>query len=113
MDKNLIYRCLYLHYTEGLKLSEVSNEGGLTKRVIRAIVNGLRDPEVTTDYYEDRKTADYSREYPKPEYKKLSKIDYAMLESRYISLICGDVATPKDIRSYLRMILSLSKLRNC
>ncbi|MEC2400919.1 hypothetical protein ABES35_08460 [Bacillus subtilis] len=101
MDKNLVYRSLYLHYIKGLNLSEVSAETGLTKRVIKAIVSEVREPEVANDYFKDRKTGDYSREYPKPQYKKLNKIDYSMLESRYISLISNDRATIKDIKSYL------------
>lgn len=101
MDKNLVYRSLYLHYTEGLNLSEVSAETGLTKRVIKAIVKEVREPEVANDYFKDRKAGDYSREYPKPEYRKLGQIDLAMLENRYISLIIGDVATIKEIKSYM------------
>jgi len=101
MDKNLTYRSLYLHFVEGLKLSEVSNETGLRANVVRAITQGVREPEVANDFFNDRKAGDFSREYPQPKYNKLGKIDYAMLESRYISLINNDMATIKDISSYL------------
>jgi hypothetical protein len=101
MDKNLAYRSLHLHYVKGLSISEVSAETGLRTRTVNSIVKGVKMPEVATDFFEDRKAGDLSREYPKPEYTKLSKIDFALLESRYISLIVNDVSTVEEIGSYL------------
>jgi hypothetical protein len=100
MDKNLIYRSLYLHYVKGLKQSEVSEAVGLTERKIRAIVEGVIEPEVATDFFEDRKTGGYSRTYPEPVYKKLSKLDYVYLQQRYMTYISSGQSI-KLIRSYL------------
>jgi hypothetical protein len=101
MDKNLVYRSLYLHFVKGLKINEVSNEVGLRASVIRGILQGVREPEVAKDFFEDRKTGDFCRTYPEPKYKKLTKIDYAMLEQRYLLNILHDVASVDDIKSYL------------
>lgn len=100
MDKNLVYKSLYLHYVKGLKQSEVSEAVGLTERKIRAIVEGVLEPEVATDFFEDRKTGDYSRTYPEPVYTKLSKLDYAYLQQRYMTYISNGQSF-KLIRSYL------------
>lgn len=101
MDKNLAYRSLCLHYVKGLKINGVSNEVGLRPSVVRGILQGVREPEVAKDFFEDRKTGDFSRTYPEPKYKKLTKIDYAMLEQRYLLNILHDAASVDDIKSYL------------
>ncbi|WKA60293.1 hypothetical protein QWY16_09370 [Planococcus shenhongbingii] len=100
MDKNLIYRSLHLHYVKGLKLSEVSDTVGFTERKIRAIIEGTLEPEVATDFFEDRKIGKYSRTYSEPVYKKLSKLDYAYLQQKYMSSISSGQSI-KLIRSYL------------
>jgi len=100
MDKNLIYRSLYLHFVKGLKQTEVSEAVGFTERKIRDITEGILEPEVATDFFEDRKTGDYSRTYPEPVYKKLSKLDYAYLQQRYMTYIINGQSI-KLIKSYL------------
>jgi hypothetical protein len=101
MDKNLAYRSLFLHFVKGLKINEVSNEIGLRPSVVRGILQGVREPEVAKDFFEDRKTGDFNRSYPEPKYKKLTKIDYAMLEQRYLLNILHDAASVDDIKSYM------------
>lgn len=101
MDKNIAYRSLYLYHVKGLKLSEVATETGFRVNIVRSLVEGVKIPDVANDFFEDRKTGTFERSYPAPEYKKLGKIDYAMLESRYISLIVNEVATVQEIGSYL------------
>lgn len=121
MDKNLAYRSLYLHYIKGLKLSEVTAETGLRINTVRSIIKGVREPEVANDFFSDRKTGDFGRTYEPPTYNKLNKIDYAMLEGRYTSLIISEIATLNDISSYLlegevepkqaqKMLMTLTKL---
>lgn len=100
MIKNIAYRSLHLHYVKGLNINEVSALTGLRATTVRSIVGGVKMPEVAVDFFEDRKTGDFSRTY-ETETKKLSQIDYSMLESRYISLIASERATVEDINSYL------------
>ncbi|MGF6947544.1 hypothetical protein QF028_000037 [Neobacillus sp. B4I6] len=101
MDKNLAYSSLYLYHAKELKLSEVSARVGLNERVIRAIVKGVRMPEVCNDFFADRKSGDYNRTYPKPEYNKMSKADYIALESRYMSIVYKGLVSLNEVRSYL------------
>lgn len=101
MDRNIVYRSLYLHYVKGLKLSEVSDETGLRVSVIRSIVEGIKMPEVAVDFFEDRKKGTFERTYETPEYKKLNHIEFRMLENKYTSYIASETVTLKDISSFL------------
>jgi len=101
MDKNTVYKSLYLHYVEGKKLREVSQETGLVTRVVLAILKGLRMPEVANDFFTDRKTGDYSRSYPEPDYKVLDALEYAQLEQRYMSILYTDKVDFFEVSSYL------------
>ncbi|MDG5789667.1 hypothetical protein QA612_19605 [Evansella sp. AB-P1] len=101
MDKNIVYKSLYLHYVKGLVLTEVSDETGLSKRIVRDILAGEREPEVATDFFKDRKAGgDFTREYPEPVYYKLNKLDYAQARDRYMIKI-EQGKNIKEIRSYL------------
>ncbi|WHY84695.1 hypothetical protein QNH39_18850 [Neobacillus novalis] len=101
MDKNLVYRCLKLHFADMKNIAQISEQTGLRKNVVLAILKGIREPKVATDFFTDRKAGDFSRTYPLPEYNKLSLADYIALEQRYMSLIYSGKATVNDVKSYL------------
>lgn len=123
MDKNIVYRCLYLYYVKGLSLSQVSDEVGLRMSVVRSITEGVRMADVAVDFFEDRKKGTFDRVYPAPKYNKLGKLDYMSLEHKYITGITHDVYTLKDVSSFLiedniepkqakKMLQTLTKLHD-
>lgn len=101
MDYNRAYKALYLyHIEERQSLNYISDETGLSPKQIRQLAKGSLYPTVYLHFMKDRKTEDFSREYPHKT-KKLKDSALKHLREDCINQIIHLGADLRDVRSYL------------
>lgn len=98
MDKNRIYKALYLHYVRQITdFDLIAEETGVSPHLLSAVVNGKRFEDVLADFMEDRKAGDFSRVYPAPKLKRLYKAEYEAKRDKYLKRMLDGKWTIKDV----------------